>query len=71
MRPKLQHGSPLDVSEILYQLDHLLDTASVEENSPLQIVEIQLKLRIIVSNIRHKDFRLSVCSSRSDHPPEF
>ena len=44
MRPKLEHGSSLDVSEILHQLDHLLDTTSVEENPPLQIMEVQLKL---------------------------
>ena len=47
VRPKLVHGSTLYVSEILDQLDHLLNTASVEENTPLQTMEVELELVLV------------------------
>ena len=47
MGPKLGHGPSLDVPEVLEQLDDFLGTAPVVKDTPLNIVEVNLKLLLV------------------------
>ena len=47
MRPEFGNGSSFYVAQILHQLDHLLHTAPVIEDPPLDVVEVQLKLDLV------------------------
>ena len=47
MGPQLRHRASLLVPHVLEKLDHLLDAASVVEDPPLEVVEVELELALV------------------------